>query len=448
MIDWLNAGRYLAALRESAERCGTAMAEAVAAAPCFRNTDYPLSPLPLFAVHSEAAAVADDAERYVVLLGRIVELYRQHEEIRHWYSLGPSAESLILADTRLGDVIPVCRLDGYLEQGSERLRLLENNADAPAGTLFSPRVNNVVRDTLVRLGMTPPEWSSLTFDSELALFNTLVTMLQRAGSPIGDPRVAVLQFSGAANRESQEMVRALRAAGLFAIVADPRDLRIRDSRVWFGDEPVDVCWNKINTVAWRVVESDTDLLARWVTALRDTGFVHVNPFGARYIAESKLTLALPRQPGFAGLFTQQEHALLDRLLPWTRRLTSDEVTADGQAPLLDEVTDQQAQYVIKEPYDIRGDGVTVGRAVGRRDWEQAVKQAQARELVVQRYVTPSAFPVYRAGSSPSVIAMPVSFDTFVMNGRVCGFGSKASLNARLNVFQGGQKLAVYVCEEK
>ena len=37
--------------------------------------------------------------------------------------------------------------------------------------------------------------------------------------------------------------------------------------------------------------------------------------------------------------------------------------------------------------------------------------------------------------------MPVTFDTYVMRGRVLGFGSKAGLNPRLNVFQGGQKLA-------
>jgi hypothetical protein len=56
--------------------------------------------------------------------------------------------------------------------------------------------------------------------------------------------------------------------------------------------------------------------------------------------------------------------------------------------------------------------------------------------------------VFQAGRTPPVVAMPVSFDTFVMNGRVCGFGAKGSLNARLNVFQGGQKLAVHVCGEK
>ena len=449
MIDWLTASRCAAVLNESPERTEQVLSETVAAAPCFQNAAFPLSPLPLYAAHDEASAVLDDTERYAALLGRIVGLYREHTEIRRWYGLGPVAESLIAADTRLGDTVPVCRLDGFLERGTERLRLLENNADAPAGTMFSPRINGIVRDALTRLGADLPEWSPLTFGSEMALPETLTALLARAGLPADDPKIAVLQLTGASNRESQEMVRALRAAGRCAMVADPRDLRLRGSRVWFGDEPADVCWNKVNTVSWRsTVESHPDLAARWTAAVGDADFLHVNPFGARYVAESKFTLALPRQPAFAGLFTEEEHALIDRLLPWARRLTHDAVAADGQSSLLEEVTDRAADYVIKEPYDIRGDGVTVGRAATRSGWDEAVAHALKDALVVQRFVEPSSYPVFQAGRTPPAVAMPFSFDTFIMDGRVRGFGSKASLNIRLNVFQGGQKLAVHVCEGK
>ncbi len=449
MIDWLAAARGLAVLHEHPERTQKALTETLSSARCFQNADYPLSPMPLYARHSEAAAMVGDLQAYVALLGRIVGLYRQHPGIRRWYGLGPAAEALIAADARLGDTVAVCRLDGYLEQATERLFLLENNADAPAGTLFSARINNVVQDVAYQAGLPPPGPSPLTLSSEMMLLDVLVDLLGRAGLPAGNPRVAILQFDGASNMESQEMVRALRAAGLFALVADPRSLQVKDGRAWFGGHPVDVCWNKVNTVAWRsAIEPDHDLVTRWVTAVKDASFVNVNSFGARYVAESKFSLALPRQPAFAGLFSPQEHALVDRLLPWARRLSGDAVAADGESSLAEEVTRHPGNYVIKEPYDIRGDGVTIGRAVGQEAWDAAVKRALARELVVQRYVPPAAYPVFRAGQEPSVIAMPVSFDTFVTGGQVRGFGSKASLNARLNVFQGGQKLAVHVCGEK
>lgn len=449
MIDWLTVGQSIAALAESPERTQAALAGALAAAPRYQNTDFPLSPLPLYAGHGPAAAMVPDLEAYVALLGRIIGLYREHAEIRDWYGLGSAAESLIAADVRYGNQVQVCRLDGFLEQGTERLQLLENNADAPAGTLFSSRINKIVRNVISQVHPEPPDWSSLTCSDDMALADTLAAALTRSGLPAGNPRLAVLQFAGKSNQESQEMVLALRAAGQFAIVADPRDLQIRDGRVRFGDEPVDVCWNKVNTVGWRsAVEPDADLLDRWIRALSDASFVHVNTFGARYIAESKFTLALPRQPTFTGLFTAQEVDLVNRLLPWAQRLTMGAVAADGHSLLLDKVADWQAEFVIKEPYDIRGDGVTVGRAVSHAAWGQTLKRAVDEQLLVQRYVAPTCYPVLRAGQAPVVVAMPASFDTFVMDGQVRGFGSKASLNARLNVFQGGQKLAVHVCGEK
>lgn len=447
MIDWATAATLLSALQNRGEPLRPVLDEVVRAAAPFRNTDYPLSPLPLVVRHAAVATTVPVVERYVALLGRIVTLYRRTPRLRRWYALGPAAESLIDADPPAPDEVTVCRLDGYLEQGTERLRLLENNADAPAGTLFSARINRLVGALLDQAGTPFGVDPTYTLSSERIMLDLLVGALRRRGLDAGDPRVAVLQPTGRANLESVEMVAAFRRAGVTAVLADPRDLRQVGSTVWFGPDRVDVCWNKVNTVAWRgLVESDADLVGRWARALATGDFVHVNPFGARYVAESKFTLALPWDPSFADLFTADERALVTDLLPWARRLGPDVTASDGETPLLADLLEHPDQYVLKEPYDIRGDGVTVGRAAGRAAWRQAVDRAMAQGLVAQRYVAPTGYPVLRPDQRPPVVTMPVSFDSFVLGGRVYGFGSKASLNPRLNVFQGGQKLAVHVAD--
>jgi hypothetical protein len=43
--------------------------------------------------------------------------------------------------------------------------------------------------------------------------------------------------------------------------------------------------------------------------------------------------------------------------------------------------------------------------------------------------------------------MNISLDTFVFNGTAVGFGSKASLNDKVNVFQGGSKVSIAVAAE-
>lgn len=445
MIDWTTATDVLAALHRRSDSLTPVIEKAVGRSRPFRNIGYPLSPLPLYAAGTRVAARVPAIERYVVLLNRIVARYRDTPELRRWYGLGPAAEALIDADRQAPDEVAICRLDGYLAQGTERLTLLENNADAPAGPLFSVRLNRILDDLLYSANVIRPPQTELTLSGETAVLDVLLDHLRRRGLATGSPRVAVLQPAGRSNVESMEMVTAFREHGVDAVLADPRELRLVGRQVWFGVHRVDACWNKVNTVGWRgLVESDAELLGRWCAALRDADFVHLNPFGVRYVAESKLTLALPREPRFADLFTAQERALVDELLPWARRLGERAVADDGETPLAVDLLDNPNRYVLKEPYDIRGDGVTVGHAVGRRDWERAVRRALDQRLVAQRYVPPTGYPVLRPDQEPSVVTMPVSFDTFVFDGRVRGFGAKASLNARVNVFQGGQKLAVHV----
>ncbi|PPK64840.1 hypothetical protein V5P93_006243 [Actinokineospora auranticolor] len=438
MIDWGTATRGAAALAERPEIASGALAAAAARAGRCQNTAFPLSPLPVYAAAAPARAVVPALERYVGLLRRIVEVFRAEPAVRAWYGLGPAAEALVAADPR--DDVPVCRLDGYLEQGTERLWLLENNADAPAGTLFTPRVNRIAAETLADAGSPCPQWSDLTFTDEAALLGA-VCADPRVGR---DPAVAVLALAGAVSAEVEEMVEVFRSAGAHAFVADPRAAKVRAGRAYFDGEPADACWNKVNTAGWRaVVESDPDLVRTWSEAVSGGNLAAANPFGARYAAESKFALALPRDPGFADLFTEEERAVAD-LVPWSVRVDERTPTPEGNGSLVAELLENPADYVIKQAYDIRGDGVTVGRAAKRSVWRAAVERAVRERLLVQRYVPPAAYPVVRLADKPVVAAMPISFDTYVLGGKVVGFGSKASFHARLNVFRGGRKLAVHV----
>lgn len=447
-IAWpraLDAARTWTADPGSAAEAVTA---ALAGAPCFQNRDFPLSPLPVLVRGAAADALRQPLQEYVRLLGHVVRLYREDPEVRAWFGLPEAAERLIAADTGPDDAPWVCRLDGYLEQGTERLLLLENNADAPAGTLFTARVNDTVRragDVLNPAAGRP--LSPLTYGGDRfldALRSAAAAAATRTPGKAARPTaVAILQPEGAANRESREMVAEFRRLGLDAFLADPRTLRVDRGRARFGSRAADLCWNKVNTVSWQAMAADSALVAVWEQALRDTPLVHVNPFGARYVAENKLSLAFVQERRFAGLFDQAQRALAARLLPWARRLGAGATAPDGSTPLVAELLERQGDYVLKEPYDIRGDGVSIGQDLPRGAWRAAVHRAAEGGHLVQRRVPPVRYPVLTAGS-PQVDMMAISLDAYVLGGRLAGFGSKGSHQAKVNVFRGGRKLAVHV----
>jgi hypothetical protein len=428
MIDWAAGLGCGAALADKPAHVAAVLAAARQRVGVVQNVDFPMSPLPLLLRAESTRAWARDVEAYVQLLSKVISLFLDEPAVRSWYGIGPQAERLVMAD---GDPpgVAVCRLDGYLRQGTEQPCLLENNADAPAGTLFTGRINRLVQHVLEELGAAAGPLSPATYLDENALLDTLLARVP------GARHIAILQPHGAVTAESVAMADVFSAAGVDAYVADPRSLRIVGDRVHFGDRPADVCWNKLNTAPWRaMVAGEPDLVDRFARALATPRFTHVNSFGARYVAESKLSLALPQEPEFAHLFTPEERALVERLLPWARRVT---------ASLAPQVIRDQHEYVLKEPYDIRGDGVTVGRVTPTDRWRAAVRNAVEHGHLAQAYVPPVAYPVVQF-EGPIAVPMSISLDSFVLGGRFRGFGSKASLQARVNVFRGGRKLAAHV----
>jgi hypothetical protein len=42
-------------------------------------------------------------------------------------------------------IVEICRLDGNIDANTGLLKILEHNADRPAGTLCTPRLNRVIR---------------------------------------------------------------------------------------------------------------------------------------------------------------------------------------------------------------------------------------------------------------------------------------------------------------
>jgi len=412
----------------------------------FQNTPYHPSLVPLLVDRARVAAATAVVEAYLRALDATVRRYLTDPSMRAWFGLDPAAEALVCAEGEGRARVEVCRLDGYVDNG--RLWILENNADAPAGTLFTPRLNAYVAAAAgYRVEpLLPME------QSEDAFLDVLC-----GGSGHSGMRVRILQPAGRSNRESSELAAALRGRGVDAEVVDPRQLDAGAAQFRHQGHPVDVIWNKINTVGWRdLVAAVPELVGPWCATLAAGGTWHLNGFAARYVAESKLCHAwLSTEDGRRGLAPDELRAVA-ALVPPTARLGwelalpwlagAGEPTDAGEPPDRGETDElpaaaleHQADLVLKAPYDIRGDGVTVGRAVSAQAWSARLRELLDGGGVLQRYVAPTEVPVV----TDRTAVLRSSLDWFVFGGRVVGLGSKAGVGHKVNLFQGGTKLAVF-----
>lgn len=448
MIDRARARSLCSSIGGDAALTEERIASFLAAQPCFRNKDFPFALTPLCVSKSCLPGLRSNAEAYVRLLEKIVALYRRDPAVRAFYNLGRQAERLIEAEGELLRSINICRLDGYVTRSAEELRVLENNADAPAGTFFTPRINQITRALLAsHLGECPPE---VPMDDRQPFLDALLDAYREAGGTAERPFTAILQPRGKANRESDEVAAAMNALGWPAVVADPRELIAASGGLMHHGKRIELVWNKINAALWNSIVANASSVVDVLCDVmkRRVGPVHLNSFGARHVAEAKTSLGFVHDPRFADRFTPAEKQLIGRLVPWTARLERGaEVRFDGiRYKLAHLLQARQAELVVKQQYDIRGDGVTVGRSATPEEWNRAVESLWDSGAVVQRYIAPAKYPVILAGASRGATPMNVSLDSFVFNGKFVGLGAKASTNDRVNVFQGGSKIAVLVTE--
>jgi hypothetical protein len=452
MIDWLQQARLLAALIDDAGD-PTAVARvraAESAAPRFRNIDYPFTPMPLLVDPGRVAAMQAQVEAYVALLEKTIRFYRTQPEVRAYFGLGDTAEALVATDDGLPRQIAICRLDGYMRQDDGSLCVLENNSDCPAGPLFTQRldalVDQAIAPTLGRLGLAV---RALPGDAAGAVHRVLLEGYRAWGGQAMTPRIGILQLAGRGNVESDEMAAELRSLGVAAAVIDPRVVRFTARGVEHDGEVVDLVWNKINTASFRgVAVEHPDVITGWRDAIEARAICHLNGFGARYVTENKLCAAFLQEESFAALLDEDERALVAALLPWSRKVERNKrVRYDGgEHDLIELLRERQVEFVLKQHYDIRGDGVTIGRAVDRATWDAAVEAARASGHTAQAFVRPVHLPVLRDTGGRAVSSMPVSLDSFVFHGRLAMMGSKASFHDKLNLFQGGRKLAVRIVD--
>ncbi|MGX7828205.1 hypothetical protein ACTG9Q_24250 [Actinokineospora sp. 24-640] len=432
MIDWVRQGRALALVAADPGRAQAIARTVAAVSPVHANKDFAVPPLPLFVERARVPGHAADVEGYARLLGRLLALFVEDRQVQAYFRLRPAELALCLAPARLSGRVWIARLDGYLAEDTLAPVVLENNADAPAGTLFTPRVNALV-DTVY--GELDTAHRPGGFADDRVFVHALLAAAAEGGLDRDEVVLAVLQPRGAPNRESEELITRCQGLGVEAFLADPRDVQVDGERVSFAGRRATLAWNKVNTAGWRRLAADCE--STWRAAL-DARFVHVNPFAARFVAESKLALACVQT--FAAKFSAEEQAVAARLLPWSAKLAPDMTHPHVEADVLAHLADHRGRYVIKEHYDIRGDGVTIGHAVSGTHWRQRLGQGVREGWVVQRYVPPARVPV--PDPTGRVVPMAVSLDSFLFAGRFHGFGAKAGQQAKVNVFQGGVKVAV------
>jgi uncharacterized circularly permuted ATP-grasp superfamily protein len=252
-----------------------------------------------------------------------------------------------------------------------------------------------------------------------------------------------VDFKEVKTRGDQEILRrAFEERGLRCVLADPREMELRNGWLWAGTERVDLVYRR--AVLSELLEKK-DEVAPLLRAYDSRVAVFVNSFRCR-LSEDKVFFALLTDEAFAHLMTEEERALAARCVPWTRRVAERRTRRGGrEVDLVPHLVERREELVLKPAHGYGGRSVFIGSETSPAEWEAAVLAACREPWVVQERVPipEETFPVCEAGAL-AFQGFKLNANPFYVGGAEVGAIARASRSSVINVSAGGGSVPTFV----
>jgi hypothetical protein len=224
-------------------------------------------------------------------------------------------------------------------------------------------------------------------------------------------------------------------------------LEVRDGGVWLGDRKVDII-DRLFMLEDLLESDEAPALLEPILNAAARGEVKIYTPLDSGIFSSKGALAMLSDEENRSLFSPEELASLDRLLPWTRMVRRGPVTLeDGrQADLLGYALTHRHDLALKPTLMHGGSGVLLGwhSDTTAESWEEQVRAAVDGPYVIQRRIRPltEMFPA----ESGSTIPWIVCWGAFTTSNGYSGFFTRATtVESNIEVINIGTGAAVGCC---
>jgi hypothetical protein len=389
---------------------------------------------PCFLEESTYFFIRKAAEGILKAIGIIGRQLSMDPSLRKELDLTPEEEAVVQIDSGYGAPDVSARLDGFLSDSGE-FHFVEYNADSPGGLGYGDVLSEVFQQMpLVReFGKRFP---FRTLPIRSFTFNALLKAYRRWGGK-GLPNIAIVDWKNAPTlKEFVLFEDFFQARGCQVKIGSPEELQFDGKQVLLNDFPVDLLYKRV--IVGELLQK-FPLDHSFYQAVRDHAVCMVNGFAVQMLFKKSL-FALLSDPNYSSYFDSQTQRLIERHIPWTRKVREMKTTyGSDPVDLIPFISKNRTNMVLKPNGEYGGKGVLLGWECEEAEWQEAVAAALQSSYVVQERVD-LGVELY-----PSLIDGRVSFDEryydldpYVWDGnRAEGCGVRLSRLAILNVSAGG-----------
>lgn len=401
---------------------------------------------PFFLSAVDEARIRTAAEAIAAAAERVAAAALQSPGLLEALGVREEEERLIRIDPGYGTASTASRLDAFLLPRG--LHAAEYNAESPAGPAYTQRLCELFDglDVMTRFRAERPVRFHRTIDGVL---QALLASYREWGGAASPPRVAIVDFREVPTWTEFEILRdAFEAAGVPAIVCDPRELSFAGGALVAQGRRIDLVYRRVlvSDIAARPEDC-----AALVAACEARAVCMANTLRCK-LAHKKAFFAVLTDPRHAALFSRQELGIFRAHVPWTRVLEDAGCERHGRrAGQLASIRRERERFVLKPNDEYGGKGVILGWEASEGEWDGAIEAAledrRGTWVVQERIpVRREVFPQFDADGTVTRREMLVDLAPYLFRGKVGGYLTRLSATGLANVTSGGGQVPAFVVE--
>ncbi|MFZ1702392.1 MAG: hypothetical protein WBO10_08330 [Pyrinomonadaceae bacterium] len=366
----------------------------------------------------------------------------ENDEIMADLGLTETEEKYARIDPGYSGVCNSSRLDAFF--AGDDFKFLEYNGETPAGISDQLQIEKVLAK-IPEVGEFLRKHRHWLPQPHVKLLEGLVNDYRNFGGGKEKPNIAIVDWKGVSTSTEFDVLQEyFESQGHRTMIADPAALEYDGEMLRIGDFDVDIFYKRVLIHEFFERSPDDHPL---LCAYRDGNVFMANSFRTK-IPHKKASFAVVSNDKYADLFTAEQHEMIRKHIPWTRRVSDRQTGYQGETvDLLEFISRERDRFILKPNDDYGGAGIIVGWESSEAEWDAAIDLALAEPYVVQERVPVEKvrFPAY--GETASLVELLIDIDPFIFKGKVEGGLVRLAASSLVNVAAGGGETALVVLED-
>ncbi len=403
------------------------------------ETIYSLYMPKMFPVET-ADYIKNIAETMYGILKKVIKEYLEQEDYRRLFAFSPKLEKMICNIPHYDNLLPITRIDIFLNEKDLSFKFCEFNADGCSSMNEDRELNNAFTKTALyqelskEYKMTPFE----LFDSWAREFKNIYDTYEYK---VEQPHVAIVDFLelGCSMYEFEEFRKAFERIGFTAEVCEIRDLTYDGERLCSKSGKV------VDAIYRRAVTSDIleheEEVKDFLQAVMEHKVCLIGSFCTQIIHDKILfyILHLERTHSF---LTKEEVTFIKEHIPYTVSLCDEEIKK------YDLLTNKNG-WIIKPKDSYGARGVFAGVNFSQEKWEEIVSDNKNGVYIMQEFVMPDqSFNIDYHKEVPSFRRYSNLTGLYVYNGKFVGVYSRQADHEIISSSYDENDIATLVIEKK